>query len=102
MLLFERINTGKVHGARWKRMTVWLQGKGKRAPVVHGVSKNLKWAVGICNCPGAASWSPASAGQTLLTGGEGGPAYKYPAILPLQQQEKHQLLTALLRPQLRV
>ncbi|KAI9537324.1 hypothetical protein NQZ68_026454 [Dissostichus eleginoides] len=48
-------------------MTVWLEGKGKRAPVVHGVSKNLKWAVGICNCPGAASWSPASAGQTLLT-----------------------------------
>lgn len=55
---------------------------GKWAPVVHGASKQLKWAVGICNCPGAASSGPASAGQAPLAAEEGGPAYKYSAILP--------------------
>lgn len=71
--------------------------RGKQAPVVHGASKQLKWAVGICNCPGAASSGSTSAGQTLLTGEQGDPAYKYSVILPflctgLQQQQKHQLL----------
>lgn len=89
-----------MHGERWKRRAPWLEGRGKRAPVVHGASKQLKWAVGICNCPGAASSGPASAGQTLLTGEEGGPAYKYSAILPLQQQQKHQLLMIPLGPSL--
>lgn len=74
----------------------WRVG-GKQAPVVHGASKQLKWTLGICNCPGAASPGPASAGQTLLNGEEGGPAYKYSARPPfvctdLQQQHKHQLL----------
>lgn len=86
-----------MRGEKWKRSTPWLEGRGKQAPVVHGASKQLKWTLGICNCPGAASPGPASAGQTLLSGEEGGPAYKYSARLPfvcadLQQQHKHQLL----------
>lgn len=89
LLLFERINTGL---SAWREMEAEdsVPGGlgGKRAPVVHGASKQLKWAVGICNCPGAGSSGPASAGQTLLTGEEGSPAYKYSAILPLQQQQK--------------
>lgn len=42
-----------------------------------------KWAAGICNCPGAASSGPTSAGPRLLAVDEGDPVYKYSAILPL-------------------
>lgn len=48
------------------RLCGWRVGE-RQAPVVHGESKQLKWAAGICNCPGAASSGPASVSQTLLT-----------------------------------
>lgn len=57
MLLFEKINTGKVHEERLKWGTLWLDGRGKWAPVMHGASKHLNWTVGISNC--AASTGPA-------------------------------------------